>query len=108
MPKIDLQGTLDLLILKTLWQLGSMHGYGIVMHIRRVSDELLIIEEGSLYPALHRMEQSGWLRSTWAVTDYGRKAKWYALTRIGKEQLASREKNWREVARGVEAVLRFA
>jgi transcriptional regulator len=108
MPKNDLQGTLDLLILKTLWQLGSMHGYGIVMHIRRVSDELLIIEEGSLYPALHRMEQSGWLRSTWAVTDYGRKAKWYALTRIGKEQLASREKNWREVARGVEAVLRFA
>jgi PadR family transcriptional regulator, regulatory protein PadR len=108
MAKNDLQGALDLLILKTLAQLGSMHGYGIVMHIRRVTDELLIVEEGSLYPALHRMEQHGWVRSTWAVTEYGRKAKWYALTRAGKEQLASREKNWRQVAQGVEAVLRFA
>ena len=78
------------------------------MHIRRVTEELLIVEEGSLYPALHRMEQSGWVRATWAITDYGRRAKWYALTRAGKEQLASREKNWRQVAQGVEAVLRFA
>jgi PadR family transcriptional regulator PadR len=108
MAKNDLQGALDLLILKTLAQLGSMHGYGIAMHIRRVTDELLIVEEGSLYPALHRMEQHGWVRSTWAVTEYGRKAKWYALTRAGKEQLASREKNWRQVAQGVEAVLGFA
>ena len=67
MAKNDLQGALDLLILKTLSQLGSMHGYGIVMHIERVSDELLNVEEGSLYPALHRMEQSGWVRSEWAI-----------------------------------------
>jgi len=108
MAKNDLQGALDLLILKTLSQLGSMHGYGIVMHIRRVSDELLIVEEGSLYPALHRMEQHGWVRASWAITDYGRKAKWYALTRAGREQLASREQNWRQVAQGVDAILRFA
>ena len=108
MAKNDLQGALDLLILKTLSQLGSMHGYGIVMHLRRVSGDLIIVEEGSLYPALHRMEQNGWVRATWAVTDYGRKARWYALTSAGKEQLASREKNWEQVVKGVNAILRFA
>jgi PadR family transcriptional regulator PadR len=108
MAKNDLQGTLDLLILKTLSQLAEMHGYGILTHIRRVSDELLIVEEGSLYPALHRMEQNGWVRASWAITDYGRKAKWYALTRAGREQLASREKSWAQVVKGVDAVLRFA
>ena len=108
MAKNDLQGALDLLILKTLSQLGSMHGYGIVMHLRRVSDELIIVEEGSLYPALHRMEQKGWVRASWAVTDYGRKARWYALTKAGREQLASREKNWEQVVKGVNAILRFA
>lgn len=108
MAKNDLQGALDLLILKTLSQLGSMHGYGIVMHLRRVSGELIIVEEGSLYPALHRMEQNGWVRATWAVTDYGRKARWYALTKAGREQLASREKNWEQVVKGVNAILRFA
>jgi len=108
MAKNDLQGALDLLVLKTLSQLGSMHGYGIVMHIRRVSGERIIVEEGSLYPALHRMEQSGWIRATWAVTEYGRKAKYYALTRAGREQLAEREKNWELVAKGVQAILRFA
>ena len=108
MAKNDLQGALDLLVLKTLSQLGSMHGYGIVLHIRSVSEELLIVEDGSLYPALHRMEQNGWVRASWAVTDYGRKAKWYALTKAGKEQLASREKNWEQVVKGVDAILRFA
>jgi transcriptional regulator len=108
MAKNDLQGALDLLILKTLAQLDSMHGYGIVMHIRHVSDGLLIVEEGSLYPALHRMEQQGWLRASWAITDYGRKAKWYALTPAGRKQLAGREKNWTQVAKGVDAILRFA
>jgi PadR family transcriptional regulator len=108
MAKNDLQGALDLLILKTLSQLGSMHGYGIVMHIRRVSGELVIVEEGSLYPALHRMEQNGWVRAAWAITEYGRNAKWYELTRAGVEQLASREKNWEQVVKGVDAVLRFA
>lgn len=108
MAKNDLQGALDLLILKTLSQLDSMHGYGIVNHIRRVTDELLIVEDGSLYPALHRMEQSGWIRASWAVTEYGRKAKYYALTQAGKKQLAGKEKNWEQVAKGVEAVLRYA
>ena len=108
MAKNDLQGALDLLILKTLSQLGAMHGYGIVTHIRRVSDERIIVEEGSLYPALHRMEQNEWVRASWAVTEYGRKAKYYALTRTGREQLAEREKNWEQVANGVQAILRFA
>lgn len=108
MAKNDLQGALDLLILKTLSQLGEMHGYGIVMHIKRVSEDLLIVEEGSLYPALHRIEQNGWVRSSWAVTEYGRKAKWYSLTRAGKQQLEEREKNWEQVVKGVSAILRFA
>ena len=108
MAKNDLQGALDLLILKTLSQLGAMHGYGIVTHIRRVSGERIIIEEGSLYPALHRIEQNGWVCASWAVTEYGRKAKYYALTRTGREQLAEREKNWDQVAKGVQAILRFA
>jgi len=108
MTKNDLQGALDLLILKTLSHLDSMHGYGITMHIRCVTDELLIVEEGSLYPALHRIEQNGLVRASWAITDYGRKAKWYTLTRAGREQLASREKNWAQVVKGGDAILHFA
>ena len=108
MAKNDLQGALDLLVLKTLSQIGSMHGYGIVIHIRRVSGEGVIVEEGTLYPALHRLEQNGWIRPSWAVTEYGRKAKYYALTRAGQEQLAQREKNWEQVAKGVQAILRLA
>ena len=108
MAKNDLQGALDLLILKTLSQLGSMHGYGIVMHIERVSDELLSVEEGSLYPALHRMEQNGWVRAEWAVTESSRKAKFYTLSAAGKKQLAAREKNWEQVVKGVQAIMRFA
>jgi transcriptional regulator len=108
MAKNDLQGALDLLILKTLMQLGSMHGFGIAMHIKRVSDELLSVEEGSLYPALHRMEQSGWVRCAWAVTESNRNAKFYTLTAAGRKQLAIREKNWEQVVKGVDAILRFA
>jgi transcriptional regulator len=108
MAKNDLQGALDLLILKSLSQLGAMHGYGIVMHIERVSDELLNVEEGSLYPALHRMEQSGWVRAEWAVTEASRKAKFYSLTSAGRKQLAAREKNWEQVVKGVQAILRLA
>jgi transcriptional regulator len=108
MAKNELQGALDLLILKSLDQLSSMHGYGIVMHIERFSDELLTVEEGSLYPALHRMEQSGWVRADWRVTESSRKAKYYALTAAGRKQLAAREKNWEQVVKGVQAILRFA
>ncbi len=108
MAKNDLQGALDLLILKSIAQLGSMHGYGIVVHIERVSDEILNVEEGSLYPALHRMEQNGWIRAEWRVTESGRKAKYYALTTSGRKQLAAREKNWEQVMKGVQAILRYA
>src|SRR6201995_347144 len=108
MAKNDLQGALDLLILKSLSQLGAMHGYGIAMHIEAVSDALLTIEEGSLYPALHRMEQNGWVRAEWAVTEASRKAKYYSLTAAGRKQLAAREKNWEQVVKGVQAILRYA
>jgi PadR family transcriptional regulator, regulatory protein PadR len=108
MAKKDLQGTLDLLVLKTLDQKGEMHGYGIVLHVQRASDELLAVEEGSLYPALHRMEQSGWVRAEWAVTEASRKAKFYTLTAAGRKQLAAREKNWEQVVKGVQSILRFA
>jgi transcriptional regulator len=108
MAKNDLQGALDLLILKSLSQLGAMHGYGIVMHIEHVTDELINVEEGSLYPALHRMEQSGWVRAEWAMTEASRKAKFYSLTAAGRKQLAAREKNWEQVAKGVQAILRYA
>ncbi|HEX6772902.1 MAG TPA: PadR family transcriptional regulator [Acidobacteriaceae bacterium] len=108
MGKKDLQGTLDLLVLKTLAQKGEMHGYGIVLHVQRASDELLSVEEGSLYPALHRMEQSGWIKSAWALTETGRKAKYYRLTPAGRRELDDAEKNFEQLVKGVRAVLRYA
>jgi transcriptional regulator len=106
--KNDLQGTLELLVLKTLSQKRSLHGYGIVLHIQRASDELLRVEEGSLYPALHRMEQAAWIESEWAVTDTGRKAKYYKLTARGKKHLQEAEKNFEHLVKGVRAILRYA
>ena len=108
MAKNDLQGTLDLLVLKTLSQTGKLHGYGIVVHIQRASDELLRVEEGSLYPALHRMEQSGWIAAEWALTETGRKAKYYSLTAQGRKQLDAAEKNFEHLVKGVRAILRYA
>ena len=108
MAKNDLQGALDLLVLKTLAQTGSLHGYGIVLHIQRVSDELLRVEEGSLYPALHRMEQDGWISSEWALTETNRKAKYYRLSAAGRKQLEHAEKSFEHLVKGVRAVLRFA
>jgi len=108
MAKNDLQGTLDLLVLKTLAQVRELHGYGIVLHIQRASDELLSVEEGSLYPALHRMEQSDWITSAWALTDTGRKAKFYKLTPAGRRQLAAAEKSFDQLVKGIRAVLRYA
>ena len=108
MAKNDLQGTLDLLVLKTLASAGSLHGYGIVLHIQRASDELLRVEEGSLYPALHRMEQSGWITSEWALTETNRKAKYYKLTAVGRRQLADAEVSFDQLVKGVRAVLRYA
>lgn len=108
MARNDLQGTLDLLILKTLSQTRSLHGYGIVLHIQNASDELLQVEEGSLYPALHRMEQSGWLSSEWALSESNRRAKYYKLTLAGRKQLVEAEKSWEQLMKGVETMLRFA
>ncbi|MGE0405332.1 MAG: PadR family transcriptional regulator [Candidatus Korobacteraceae bacterium] len=108
MGKNDLQGTLDLLVLKTLAQLGSMHGYGIVLHIQRVSEETLRVEEGSLYPALHRIEQAGWIASEWRVSENNRRAKFYKLTVAGRKQLVKEEKEWAQLVEAVGAVLRFA
>ncbi len=108
LAKNDLQGALDLLVLKTLAQVGELHGYGIVVHIQQASGELLRVEEGSLYPALHRMEQSGWIRSAWAVTASRRKAKYYKLTAAGRRQLRAAEENFEQLVKGVRAMLRFA
>jgi transcriptional regulator len=105
--KNDLQGTLDLLVLKTLSQAGEMHGYGIVVHIQRASDDLLRVEEGSLYPALHRMEQRGWIAADWALTETNRKAKYYKLTAAGRKRLQEEEKNFEHLVKGVRAILRY-
>ncbi len=99
---------LDLLILKTLAQLGEMHGFGIALHIERVSDALLRVEEGSLYPALHRIQQQGWITSEWSTSESGRRARFYRLTPAGRKQMARAEEDWRRVVRGVNAVMRFA
>ena len=101
-----LQGTLVLLVLKTLATKGRMHGYAITTHIQRVSADLLRVEEGSLYPALHRMEQQGWLRSEWNVTEKNRDARFYAVTAKGRKQLAVEEESWSRLTRGVARVLR--
>src|SRR5580693_1178030 len=101
-----LQGTLDLLVLKTL-EKGPMHGYGIASRIERISEELLRVEEGSLYPALHRIEQTGWIRAEWKASETGRQAKFYHLTREGARQLEAEEERWRKLTRGVAKVLRF-
>ena len=108
MAKNDLQGTLDLLVLKTLSHTKSLHGYGIVQHIQRASEDLLRVEEGSLYPALHRMEQSGWINSEWALTETNRKAKYYRLTASGRKQLHEAEKDFENLVKGVSTVLRYA
>ena len=102
-----LQGTLDLLILKTL-ENGPKHGYGIASHIERISEELLRVEEGSLYPALHRIEQKGWIRAEWKLSELGRQAKFYRLTRAGLKQLSAEEARWQKLTRGVAKVLRPA
>jgi transcriptional regulator len=104
----DLQGSLDLLVLKTLSQRGKLHGYGVVQHIQRASHNVLRVEEGSIYPALHRMQQSRWIASEWALTETGRRAKYYALTAAGRRRLEEAEEEFDELVRGVRAVLRYA
>jgi len=89
-----LQGTLDLMVLKTLETLGAMHGYGIAQRIQQVSDNLLQLNQGTLYPALLRLEQRGWISSKWGVSDNNRKAKFYTLTRSGRKQLEREAADW--------------
>ena len=101
-----LQGTLALLLLKTLASGKKMHGYAITSHIQRVSDQLLRVEEGSLYPALHRMEQEGWLRAEWGTTEKNREARFYSLTAKGRRQLAEEQESWSRLTEGVARVLR--
>jgi PadR family transcriptional regulator PadR len=99
-----LQGTLALLVLKTLTR-GQMHGYGITLHIQRVSQEILRVEEGSLYPALHRMEQDGWISAEWGTSENNRRARFYNLTAKGRKKLVEEEKNWARLTQAVASVL---
>src|SRR5260370_874063 len=108
MARNDLQGTLDLLVLKTLAQMGVLHGYGIVLHIQRASEELLRVEEGSLYPALHRMEQSGWIASQWAHTVANGISKVEKLRVQGWHQLQRAEESFDQLVKGVRTLLRYA
>ena len=103
-----LQGTLVLLVLRTLASQRRLHGYAITSHIQRVSSDLLRVEEGSLYPALHRMEQAGWVKSEWGITEKKREARFYALTPKGRTQLAREEETWARLTQGVTRVLRHA
>jgi len=103
-----LQGTLGLLVLKTLATRGTLHGYAITSHIQQVSADMLRVEEGSLYPALHRMEQEAWVRAEWGTTEKNRQARFYTLTALGKKQLASEEESWARLTEGVRRVLRYA
>ena len=108
-PRNDiLQGTLALLVLKTLAAHGKLHGYAITEFIQRQSAELLRVEEGSLYPALHRMEQDGWVRAEWGTTDKNRQARFCTLTAAGKRQLAHELESWTRLTDGVRRVLRYA
>jgi transcriptional regulator len=108
MKKPDhLQGTLELLILKSLAHQAN-HGFGITMHVQKVSDGLLRVEEGSLYPALHRMEKEKLIKGEWRMTENGRKARFYALTAAGRKRLETAVSSWTSVAKGVRKLLRFA
>ena len=109
MPKSEsLQGSIDLLVLKILSRRPRMHGYAIMAAILDRSGEVLRVEEGSLYPALHRMEEAGWIRAEWVAKDTGRRARLYELTAAGKKQLAAEESRWQVVTAAINRVLRMA
>ena len=102
-----LQGTLTLLILKSLSQ-GALHGYAIASHIKHASSDALRVEEGSLYPALHRLEQGGFIHADWGMTETNRKARFYSLTRTGRKQLRDEEESWARLTQAVASVLRYS
>jgi PadR family transcriptional regulator PadR len=104
----SLQGTLDLLVLKILSRRPRLHGYAIMTAIKDISGDVLTAEEGSLYPALHRMEEAGWVRAEWVTKETGRRARLYELTTLGKKQLAAEESRWQAVTSAVNRVLRMA
>jgi transcriptional regulator len=109
MPKPDaLQGSLDLLVLKILSRRRRLHGYAIMCAIEDISSGVLRVEEGSLYPALHRMEEAGWIRAEWITKDTGRRARLYELTAAGKKQLGSEESRWQAITLAVNRVLKEA
>jgi PadR family transcriptional regulator, regulatory protein PadR len=101
-----LQGTLDLIVLKTLDAMGSQHGYGIAVRIQQVSEDLLKLNQGTLYPALLRLEQRGWISSKWGVSENNRKAKFYTLTRTGRRQLATETESWERMAAVIQRLIR--
>ena len=100
----QLHGTLDMLVLKAL-QRGPLHGYAIALRLEQLSEDVLQVEEGTLYPALYRMETRGWLKSAWATTDTGRRARFYKLTRAGRTQLAAESASWTRLATAVARVM---
>jgi PadR family transcriptional regulator PadR len=102
-----LQGTLDLLILRTL-QSGDMHGWGIAQRLQQISQDVLQVNQGSLYPALYRLEQQGWIASSWGDSENNRRAKFYSLTRTGRKQLAEETANWERISAAVARVLQHA
>jgi|ERR1700723_2176910 PadR family transcriptional regulator PadR len=108
LEKADLlQGTLDLLILKVV-ALGPVHGYGISLRIRQISDAVLQVQQGSLYPALHRLEKRGWLAADWGESENGRQAKFYRLSAAGRKQLATEEETWNRLSKAVVQILQTA
>jgi transcriptional regulator len=102
-----LQGTLELLVLKILSR-GTMHGYGIAQRIHEAVDDVIKVEDGSLYPALYRMEERGWVASEWGISENNRRAKFYKLTRAGRKQLDGQEANWQRISRAITRVLQTA
>ncbi|PYV20010.1 MAG: PadR family transcriptional regulator [Acidobacteria bacterium] len=107
-PKSDLpQGTLDMLILKVV-ALGPIHGYAIAQRIEQISREVLQVQQGSLYPALHRLENRGWLKAEWRNTETGREAKFYALTREGRRQLDVESSNWDRLSEAIRLIMQTA
>ena len=107
-PKSEvLQGTLDLLVLKTLDSMGPMHGFGIAIRIQQVSEDLLRLNQGTLYPALLRLEQRGWIASKWGISENNRKAKFYSLTRAGRKRLVQEVESWDRMSAMIHRVLRI-
>jgi PadR family transcriptional regulator PadR len=103
-----LKGTVDLLVLKVLASQGRMHGFAITVRIEEISDSVLRLEEGSLYPALHRMTQAGWLKSEWGLSDNNRRARYYSITASGRRQLAEEAQEWSALTEAVARVLSLA